>query len=541
MAGPVAGLLSLGVGSTPASPPPTGFTFMWVSDADGLVYKMDDGGVVSAVGGGALPNPIPLPLLFAVPVPPPGQVSLYASTVDRKVYSLDSFGVTSGPFGAGGGATVGWGYGTAGPGALYVDPVAGNDGTAVFYDQSHPYQTINAALADAVDGDFIILAPGLHATTQFVFGSLLDITIIGAGREFTTIQFLGGTPIRPPRAMQTFRLMGCVVVGGTSALDFDNVGAGSATGYLTTCIIRDVALYGGASFAARFKDINGLVLDNVQLINGSFVIDTCTPLQGSTFNNIVGGGAIVTFEVGWDDDSASKPAAGRSTMTFRGLSVYKAAIGLNDQVDAWFEEDCVAGKIQAGLIGMSEAATTLAPNVHYHGAFRDAGGIASIDFGIGFGGGFPDTATVMDIDFSGCKLALQGAADGIRVAQDTAVNPNQIVKAEGIICDDLCGVIVTNMTLRISSSNQPGSYVWNGTALIRPRRHAGLSNIPAGAGAAACFFPGPWETAPKSITYVADAQAISPLSYNGISTTQFFVQFPGVSGGANFAYYIAEW
>lgn len=491
MAGPVAGLLSLGVGSTPASPPPTGFTFMWVSDVDGLVYKMDDGGVVSAVGGGALPNPIPLPLLFAVPVPPPGQVSLYASTFDRKVYSLDSFGVTSGPFGAGGGG----GAVSPAENELYVDPVGGNDGTGTRGDISKPYQTLQAAINDAFSNDRIKLAAGAHTQNgPFVWGTLTGIQIIGPGSVYCLIQnvaFFGdlfvppGDPtVFPFTTFQSFGLEGVAIVnpaGGNAILaDGFNSGGTYMANYLR---LRDVVVISGN---VTLVDAGGLYIDGLTLLDPASTLNFSTVsslgLAPNTapIKNVLASGDII---IAWDETDADRPGGARPIIALRFDNVQAGGnIILRGEPSVDFFESCSCARplTDTGLT----ANGGLAPKIRYRGRVaqyvRFLGAL-----------GMPDTANGALFNFDGATISgsffgvgfdLEVQPGGVPVANRLAAScvgakcPGGIFAEYGVDLNAQgCGARL--VTIYIYGA--PGYYTI-GDGTIAPEEMIGLIPLPPG-------------------------------------------------------------
>lgn len=523
MAGPDAGAAHLGEGSPPAWLG-AGTGTIYFNSSDGQLYfrRSDTGAIVGPLGASTpLPNPIQLPTIGIIPVPPVGKVHLYARTADRKVYSMDSSGTESGPFGAGGAATVGWGYGTAGPGALYVDLVAGNDGTAMYYDQSKPYKTINAALADAVDGDWLVLSKGVFSTTQLAFGALQDITIMGQGRTLTTIddtsQFV--PTIKPPVGMTRLRLFGLAVHSThSSALDCD--GTGAAGTYLAF-EGRDLQLAGDGGYAMHFLGCNDLFLEDIDVISGSIVINETTVYR--PIRNITAPFASF-MRVGWDDTSANKSNGGRTTILFQNLFAPGMNVQVQDEVDIFCDGTCHVAGFNALAFGLASTGD-MSPNLVFHGTTYGGG----IEFWNGGATDIPDAIVPMTIDFSGATIKNGGRLD---VAKAALIHPNQVVVAQGIITD--LGAIVSaraGITMRVSSPSSPS---YQGLGIIQPARMA-VSTIPltAGAGPKTLGVGLTFENAPTAVIPVINqtfgGPNISALRVANITATTFDLYYTGVA------------
>jgi hypothetical protein len=128
------------------------------------------------------------------PAPSAGEGILYFDSGDQQLYVIDAAGATVGPIGGGGG-----GGGITAANVLYVQTVAngGDNATAARGDSTKPYSTIAAALADALDGDVLLLGAGSFIGPGSVYASnptLKDISIIGQGQKLTSVTASGAGP-----------------------------------------------------------------------------------------------------------------------------------------------------------------------------------------------------------------------------------------------------------------------------------------------------------------------------------------------------------
>jgi hypothetical protein len=80
---------------------------------------------------------------------------------------------------------------------LFIDPVNGNDSTALPFRQDRPYLTLTGAMNAVVSNDTIIIRPGtIPLGNGFTFPANKGATIIGAGRAATKLTFnTGGTAV----------------------------------------------------------------------------------------------------------------------------------------------------------------------------------------------------------------------------------------------------------------------------------------------------------------------------------------------------------
>lgn len=535
MAGPAAALLNLGNGTTPASPPPVGFTYVWISDADGLMYKMDSGGAVSAVGSIST-SPLALtPLAFAVPVPPVGQVSLYASSVDRKVYSIDSFGVTSGPFGAGGGATIGWGYGTGGPGALYVDMIAGNDGTAVFYDQSKPYLTVNAALADATDGDIIVLGPGTHVTGPLNFGGLTDITIIGQGIGVTSLDTTSISPlINITTAFTRLRLYNMTLHSkNSSTIVLDGTGLGTGN-FINGLTLNNLEISSDASAALFLQYVGGIDMSDVFAVGSGVVcFETCSYIAPVRNCTLLGSATRVS----WDDASTDKPTSGRTPAVFLSVTTgtnsgLTSPLHLRNHPWAIFDENCSVGSIDTDF-GLTVAGG-LAPKFEFHGTADYVNLPAGVT-------GIPDTAIAQIWNFDGARFRALSAGQAINVGiQAPAANPQTVLANNTKLPTGGGYAAGANITLE-AGGNQPDC-IFGGFGVFKPGQWTfQYMGPPAGNGVALAWTGGLTTVNPPKqviVTPRSDIAAAPPgfdnMGVGLFTTTGFTLWYTGAAGVNDF-------
>jgi hypothetical protein len=74
---------------------------------------------------------------------------------------------------------------------VFIDPVNGDDYTAVRGDFSKPFATINAAMAVVQANDRVKFAPGTYTQTTRIQPTVSGVTFEGSGHECTIIQFDG--------------------------------------------------------------------------------------------------------------------------------------------------------------------------------------------------------------------------------------------------------------------------------------------------------------------------------------------------------------
>lgn len=530
-----AGAVRLGQGTPPAWGG-AGEGSIYFDQADGQLYFRDaaTGAVVGPLGGGGgVPNPLNLKQLGVVGPAAPGDTNLYASTADKKLYSIDALGIVSGPLGA----ALGWGAGSVGPGVNYVDPIAGNDATAQFYNLRAPYKTVQAAINDAVDGDYIFLGPGTHFCPAVLnLSALVDITIVGCGVGVTVLDTAAvGNFIAPPVPFGKLRLLNmsihskngsCVVLNGT--------GGGGA--YMTQVVLHDLEITSDAASALYMQYVGGLDIANVVAVGpgGVIAFDTVTFLEPCRDFICVGS----AFRLGWDEASADKPSSGRSQMVFQNTTI-ASGMQVNGQPDALFTQGCSAVSMTtaAGLTAIGGAA----PRMKFYGSLD---GYVSFPAGAG---GIPDTATVQTWDFTGAvirgddgfgnalRFGLQGAAANAQTvfAQNARVGAGRFVFAE------------PNITILAGGVNEDAQF--GGLGVIRPSVLAvSLLPLANGVGPQTLAFGINTGQPPRVILAVVNrfggAPNISNLQIANKTSTGFDLYYTGVAVfGTDYIDIVAYW
>lgn len=155
----------------------------------------------------------------------------------------------------------------------FVDPVNGNDATAVLNDAGKPYQTVAAAIAAAPNNSVIRLAPGTYAEPSFVIPPTKGFVFQGSGVESTNL--LGATagvswePGVNGLALTLNDLSITAVLG--SALSVNALEADRDQRVITDGVVtsQPTAIFKGTAL------IQNSVLGNTALNEGDHTLDNC--------------------------------------------------------------------------------------------------------------------------------------------------------------------------------------------------------------------------------------------------------------------------
>jgi len=218
--------------------------------------------------------------------PAAGSTSFYFKT-DKRPYYKDDTG-TETAFAVSGGIV-------GPPNAVYLTPT-GVDGSASRGDASKPFGTFKSALQACLDGDTLVIGPGVYtlngASDLPVWPSgLHHLVVQGAGFDFlgtggTVIQNVGndGSHIFVPPSHVKYlgirNLRATVTAGTGRALYCDGTGGGGnymGGDFSGSLVLQDCGFF-GPTFSGRLKDVGIAIFNNVYFeIGGAtkFEIFTC--------------------------------------------------------------------------------------------------------------------------------------------------------------------------------------------------------------------------------------------------------------------------
>ena len=184
--------------------------------------------------------------------------------------------------------------------SLYVDSVNGNDGTGTSGDESLPYLTIAAAIADAVSGDSILVRPGTYSESGLTVPSGVSllgeggfrITTIGAPAAVSHIitlsdgAYIQGFGIIVPTTAGVSGVFHSAGTGTVYDLDFQGNGvAGSGTGIYKTgtgkVVGGNIRCSAGAMTNLLRVDAAVLALDNVHVPGSTGAISNVILTEGT--------------------------------------------------------------------------------------------------------------------------------------------------------------------------------------------------------------------------------------------------------------------
>jgi len=519
MAGSPAAVLNLGMGDTPAVPPPSGFMFVYVKSSDGLVYKMDEFGTETLVGGGGggTFNPASFPEIGPPAFPPGGTFYLYASNVDSKLYGKNDSFETFGPMGGFLGDDL----------VVYVNDSGSPSGTGTLRD---PVLTVQQALNIGFDGMIIVLGQGTFSEATLNFGALTDVTFIGQGIGATVLDSSSVTPfINVTSSMATLRFFNMRIHSkNSSAIVLDGTGLGG--GFITELVLINRGIQSDSGSALVMQYVGGVDISNVYAIgSGVICFETCSFASAVRHSVLLGSATRVS----WDDASGDKPGAGRfpavfvdvTTGTNSGLS---APLHLRNQPWTIWDQSCTVGTIDTDF-GLSVSGG-LAPNVEFHG-------VADYVYLPAGASGIPDTAIAQTWDFSGARFRSSFGSQAINVGlQGAATNPQTVNADHTRVPSGMGYTAGTNITLT-AAGNQPDCQ-FGGLGIFAPGQwHYEFMGPPAGNGVALAWTGGlTTVSAPKQVivTPRSDIAAAPPgfdnMGVGAFTTTGFTLWYTGVAG-----------
>jgi|GEM_PF-2331904 len=265
---------------------------------------------------------------------------------------------------------------------VFVDPVAGNDGTGQRGRADLPFLTIAAAIGAVIAlDDCIVLAPGEHSVSATLPEPLVGrISFVGYGRDVTTVSMDSGGGFLPllscgvtlveRLAMRNFTIrlatgdIGIVADGSLGNGDFMREG-------LELSGVRFERSPGAAPVQGWvFTAVNRLVIENVQ-VDGGVSFNTChsAPSLSQDPSLLQNLSVLTNTYIAWDDDVAQAFGfpMGREPMRFRECSLGEVLLDLQPDVQPercsyrgltslnplgnsstgvasiWSESDCIVG------------------------------------------------------------------------------------------------------------------------------------------------------------------------------------------------------
>jgi len=157
---------------------------------------------------------------------------------------------------------------------LFVDSVNGDDGTGTRGNASLPYETIQAAVDDANDGDVVVIRPGTYAEAVDL-GDVTGITLMAEASD--TVYITGAvdtdTISRVDVAeMGTVALRNLVVTNGSAGYKCLAIDCSTSAGSANSVILDNVRMEADSSteIAAELRCLESTYLDNIYF-SGDYV------------------------------------------------------------------------------------------------------------------------------------------------------------------------------------------------------------------------------------------------------------------------------
>lgn len=514
-----AAAIRLGQGTPPAWGG-AGEGSVFFDQADGQLYFRDaaTGAIVGPLGaGGGGTFPIQFPQGAPPGFVPFGFTDLFAA-FDGFLYAKAGLS-TTGPLGK-----------KIATGLVNYVAVDGNDTTADFYNIRLPYKTVQAALDDAIDGDVIVVGPGVFAGPALDLSALTDITIIGAGMGITVLDTNDGVNplISAPATFARLSLANMSLHSKNTPSIFLNGAGGGGAFMASGCILQNIITVSDASAGLFLEYVGGLQIDNVIAVGGVLGFVLCNTPFGAPIRNLTHFGAQVRCD--WDEANVDRPGGARVPMVFSALRSDTFALQIQNQPDVTFDAACDLPNAAIDCYGALTAVGGFAPNFRFYGRAQYA------DFNTV---PIPDTATAQVWDFTGATFtgkSFGGVVLWVTIAGG-AVNPVTVLATGIRVLDPVAGSnAVTfstgaNVTMDVRGASPPTCGI-AGLGIIQPSQFAITIFLANGAGPQVIAWNG-------GITTLVPPKSIQMNAYNfggGVSNVLNPAQFLPTTTGFTLYY-----
>jgi len=377
---------------------------------------------------------------------------------------------------------------------LFVDAVDGDNDTAQRGSLVFKYQTIQAALDAALDGDTIFVSPGIFSE-DLVWPDTQNITLKGTGKVSTSISNATAGPtltIAPTIALG---------LGSLNDLAVSNTGANPA-----------ISIDGSADpamFAGTFRVIDCLLVGavNLQSINDFSFRDTETNSALSIQD--CGDGVIAnckwnSITDGYVAAPANPPMSGPGTITINGTN--GGVLTVNGLARVRLSKDTEVTSVGGALL---DALVELAPYAGYIEDLGYIGGAINVTFNLQ-----QADAAVCVFDFAKVAGLVTIADSGAGANRGSASFRNaELLDKEGPhtagnLCDmDLRGCVFAQPSLAVAGNGAIDRSVWTQV-------------IPAGNSGAPVAWGIPYVTAPQYVGHECADVTEMPIAITTKSATQ---------------------